>query len=165
MRIPRASNSRRSVANRDWLDAPRFARLSAPLGHAPPPKPSTHLTPHYSTKHLRTKHATHHRPRRHHRRRQIHRRRILVARGATHCDADKLVHRLYDPGTPGFDRVVEAFGPEIVGPDGSIDRKILGAKVFGKPEEMARLTKAIGSITEAVKAEIDSGAKPSAPTT
>lgn len=80
---------------------------------------------------------------------------ILVARGATHCDADKLVHRLYDPGTPGFDRVVEAFSPEIIGPDGFIDRKILGAKVFGKPDEMARLTKAIGSITEAVKAEID----------
>lgn len=79
----------------------------------------------------------------------------LVARGATHCDADKLVHRLYDPGTPGFDRVVEAFGTEIVGDDGYIDRKILGAKVFGKPDEMARLTKAIGSITEAVKAEID----------
>jgi dephospho-CoA kinase len=33
---------------------------------------------------------------------------LLVERGAHHCDADKLVHRLYDPGTPGFDRVVEA---------------------------------------------------------
>jgi len=79
---------------------------------------------------------------------------LLEARGAVHCDADKLVHRLYDPGTPGFDRVVEAFGQEIVGEDGFIDRKILGAKVFGKPLEMARLTKAIGSITDAVHAEI-----------
>ncbi|MCZ2108642.1 MAG: dephospho-CoA kinase [Dehalococcoidia bacterium] len=80
---------------------------------------------------------------------------MLEARGAVHCDADKLVHRLYDPGTPGFDRVVEAFGRDIVGEDGFIDRKILGAKVFGKPLEMARLTKAIGSITDAVHAEID----------
>lgn len=80
---------------------------------------------------------------------------ILAERGATHCDADKLVHRLYDPGTPGFDRVVEAFGNDIIGEDGFIDRKILGAKVFGKPAEMARLTKAIGSITDAVHAEID----------
>ncbi len=80
---------------------------------------------------------------------------MLEARGAVHCDADKLVHRLYDPGTPGFDRVVEAFGQDIVGEDGFIDRKILGAKVFGKPLEMARLTKAIGSITDAVHAEID----------
>lgn len=80
---------------------------------------------------------------------------MLEGRGAVHCDADKLVHRLYDPGTPGFDRVVEAFGQEIVGEDGFIDRKVLGAKVFGKPLEMARLTKAIGSITDAVHQEID----------
>lgn len=80
---------------------------------------------------------------------------LLVERGAHHCDADKLVHRLYDPGTPGFDRVVEAFGPEVVGPDGYVDRKILGAKVFGKPEEMNKLTRAMGSITDAIKGEID----------
>ena len=67
---------------------------------------------------------------------------LLVERGAHHCDADKLVHRLYDPGTPGFDRVVEAFGTEVVGADGYVDRKILGAKVFGKPEEMNKLTRA-----------------------
>ncbi|WBL36387.1 dephospho-CoA kinase [Tepidiforma flava] len=80
---------------------------------------------------------------------------LLVERGAQHCDADKLVHRLYDPGTPGFARVVEAFGEEIIGPDGYIDRKVLGAKVFGKPAEMNKLTRAIGSITEAVKGVID----------
>ena len=80
---------------------------------------------------------------------------ILEDLGAVHCDADKLVHRLYDPGTPGFDRVVEAFGRDVIGPDGYVDRKILGAKVFGKPEEMNKLTRAMGSITETIKAEID----------
>lgn len=80
---------------------------------------------------------------------------LLVARGAIHCDADKLVHRLYDPGTPGFDRVVEAFGVDVIGPDGFVDRKVLGAKVFGKPEEMNKLTRAMGSITDAIKGEID----------
>jgi dephospho-CoA kinase len=80
---------------------------------------------------------------------------ILAARGAVHCDADKLVHRLYDPGTPGFQKVVEAFGPQVVGADGYVDRKVLGAKVFGKPEEMRKLTTAMGSITELIKAEID----------
>ena len=80
---------------------------------------------------------------------------ILVERGAHHCDADKLVHKLYDPGTPGFDRVVEAFGTEVVGADGYVDRKILGAKVFGKPDEMNKLTRAMGSITDAIKGEID----------
>lgn len=80
---------------------------------------------------------------------------LLEERGAVHCDADKLVHRLYDPGTPGFDRVVEAFGRDVVGADGYVDRKVLGAKVFGKPAEMAKLTRAMGSITDLIKSEID----------
>ena len=80
---------------------------------------------------------------------------ILVDNGAVHCDADKLVHRLYDPGTPGFEKVVAHFGEDVVGPDGYIDRKILGAKVFGKPAEMAALTRAMGNISEAIQKEID----------
>ena len=56
---------------------------------------------------------------------------ILASRGAIHCDADKLVHGLYAPGTPGFDKVVGHFGQEVVGADGFVDRKVLGAKVFG----------------------------------
>lgn len=80
---------------------------------------------------------------------------LLEERGAVHCDGDKLVHTLYAPGTPGFERVVEAFGQDIVGPDGLVDRKLLGARVFGKPVEMNRLTTAIGSITEAIKRVVD----------
>jgi dephospho-CoA kinase len=80
---------------------------------------------------------------------------LLVRHGATHCDADSLVHRLYDPGTPGFERVIAAFGPELVGTNGYIDRKVLGAKVFGNPTEMKRLTEAIGSITDAIRAVVD----------
>ncbi len=80
---------------------------------------------------------------------------LMVERGATHLDADRLVHRLYDPGKPAFDRIVAIFGDEIVGEDGYIDRKILGSKVFGKPDEMTKLTTAIGNIAEAVKEVVD----------
>ena len=55
-------------------------------------------------------------------------------------DADLLGHRTYEPGTDTFRQVVEAFGQELVAPDGTIDRKVLGGKVFGKPEELKRLT-------------------------
>lgn len=55
-------------------------------------------------------------------------------------DADLLGHRVYDPGTPGFEKIVNAFGHDLVAEDGSIDRRILGGKVFGAPEEMERLT-------------------------
>ena len=80
---------------------------------------------------------------------------LMVERGATHLDADRLVHRLYDPGKPAFYRIVAIFGDEIVGADGYIDRKILGSKVFGKPDEMSKLTTAIGNIAEAVKEVVD----------
>ena len=80
---------------------------------------------------------------------------LMVDQGAVHCDADRLVHRMYDPGTNAFDRIVAIFGDEIVGEDGYIDRRKLGAKVFGKPEEMNKLTTAIGSIVDAIKAVID----------
>lgn len=59
--------------------------------------------------------------------------------GATLIDADRVGHRSYEPGTSGFEKVVNAFGHEIVGKDGVIDRRILGGKVFGAPGEMERL--------------------------
>jgi phosphopantetheine adenylyltransferase/dephospho-CoA kinase len=55
-------------------------------------------------------------------------------------DADILGHRTYDPGTDTFAAVVKAFGDDLVAADGSIDRRVLGAKVFGKPDELKRLT-------------------------
>ena len=80
---------------------------------------------------------------------------ILENIGATHCDADKLVHRMYDPGKPAFDRIVTSFGKEVIGPDGLVDRKILGSKVFGNPEEMSKLTTAIGDIKGEVRGVMD----------
>jgi dephospho-CoA kinase len=55
-------------------------------------------------------------------------------------DADVLGHRTYEPGSDTFRAVVRAFGDDLVAPDGSIDRKVLGGKVFGKHEELKRLT-------------------------
>jgi len=55
-------------------------------------------------------------------------------------DADVLGHRTYEPGTDTFAAVVEAFGDDLVADDGTIDRRVLGGKVFGKPEELTRLT-------------------------
>ncbi len=55
-------------------------------------------------------------------------------------DADLLGHRTYEPGTDTFRAVVATFGDDLVAPDGTIDRRVLGAKVFGKPEELKKLT-------------------------
>lgn len=55
-------------------------------------------------------------------------------------DADLLGHRTYEPGTDTFRAVVAAFGDDLVAPDGTVDRKVLGGKVFGRPDELKRLT-------------------------
>ena len=66
--------------------------------------------------------------------------RFLKEHGAHVIDADLLGHQSYEPGSPAHAKVVEAFGSEVVAADGRIDRKILGAKVFGKPSELKKLT-------------------------
>ncbi len=64
----------------------------------------------------------------------------LKSKGAVIVDGDQLGHRAYEPDTQAFGEVVETFGPETVGADGQIDRKVLGGKVFGNPEALNRLT-------------------------
>ena len=63
----------------------------------------------------------------------------LAERGAVVIDADKLGHDAYRKGSETFRAVVEAFGTDVVGGDGEIDRKALGAKVFAEPEARRRL--------------------------
>lgn len=64
----------------------------------------------------------------------------FAERGAYVIDSDKLGHLAYEPGTEAFTAVARTFGPEVVGADGRIDRKVLGSKVFGRPEELKKLT-------------------------
>lgn len=66
--------------------------------------------------------------------------RLLAEQGATVVDADRLGHQAYRRGRPAFDQVVAAFGPGVVGADGEIDRKALGAEVFGDAPALRRLT-------------------------
>ncbi len=65
---------------------------------------------------------------------------FLSDRGANVIDADKLGHQVYDPGTQAYLKVIETFGDDIVADDNHIDRRALGARVFGRPEELNKLT-------------------------
>lgn len=69
--------------------------------------------------------------------------RVLEELGAVVLDADKVGHEAYQHGTKTWQELVAAFGNEIVAADGSIDRKKLGAIVFGNPEQLARLNKIV----------------------
>jgi dephospho-CoA kinase len=78
---------------------------------------------------------------------------MLAARGAIVIDADRVAHEVYAPGTEGFDKVVARFGQGVVGEDGAIDRKALGAVVFGDSEALADLN---GIIHPLVRKEVAS---------
>lgn len=49
-------------------------------------------------------------------------------------DADAAVHEMMAPGGVATGKVVEAFGGQILAPDGSVDRQRLGGEVFSAPE-------------------------------
>ncbi len=66
--------------------------------------------------------------------------RYLKELGAHVIDADLLGHRAYEPGSPAHSQVVVAFGQDVLAEDGSIARKVLGGKVFGKPDQLKKLT-------------------------
>jgi dephospho-CoA kinase len=53
-------------------------------------------------------------------------------------DADRLARQVVEPGTPALAAIAAAF-PGVVGPDGRLDRKALGARVFGQEGERRRL--------------------------
>ncbi|MGE5459737.1 MAG: dephospho-CoA kinase [Solirubrobacterales bacterium] len=59
--------------------------------------------------------------------------RMLEERGAVVFDADVLARDAIGPGTPGHDRVVERFGPNVLAPGGDIDREALASVVFADP--------------------------------
>jgi dephospho-CoA kinase len=50
--------------------------------------------------------------------------------GVVLVDADLIAREVVEPGTPGLAAVVEAFGPTVLRPDGTLDRDALGALVF-----------------------------------
>ena len=65
-------------------------------------------------------------------------------------DADQVVHELYRDSRELRERLVTLFGPTIVGPD-AIDRRALGARVFGDPTALRQLEEVVHP---AVRAEV-----------
>jgi dephospho-CoA kinase len=64
---------------------------------------------------------------------------MLSERGATIVDADILARRAVEPGTPGYQRIVERWGDAVLAPDGQVDRTALRGIVFSNPEELEHL--------------------------
>ena len=59
--------------------------------------------------------------------------------GAPVIDADVIARDIVEPGKPAFEAVIAAFGDQIVGEDGRLDRKALRSIVFADPGQKSRL--------------------------
>ena len=64
---------------------------------------------------------------------------LLRARGAEVIDADRLAHETMLPGTAVWAAIRRRFGPAVIAPDGTIDRRRLGGIVFADPAALADL--------------------------
>ncbi|WP_372631023.1 dephospho-CoA kinase [Cohnella sp.] len=64
---------------------------------------------------------------------------LLAERGANLIDLDKVAREVVEPGQPALLAIAERFGQAVLKPDGSLDRKKLGAVVFSDPEERKAL--------------------------
>ena len=64
---------------------------------------------------------------------------ILAERGGFVISADKLAREVTQKGQPAYDEIVRTFGPSVVAAGGEIDRKALGALVFGSPQKLTVL--------------------------
>jgi dephospho-CoA kinase len=53
--------------------------------------------------------------------------------------ADELGHEVLAPGGEAYDGVLNEFGRDILAGDGTIDRRVLAARVFGDPDRLKRL--------------------------
>jgi dephospho-CoA kinase len=61
--------------------------------------------------------------------------------GARVIEADTIAHELYRPGEPIYKELIEKFGPEILRPNGEIDRPRLATVAFdgGRVEELNKI--------------------------
>ena len=64
---------------------------------------------------------------------------MFRALGCVVLDADVLARDVVAPGEPALAQILHEFGRDVLQPDGTLDRKKLGAVVFGDPARRKRL--------------------------
>jgi len=87
--------------------------------------------------------------------------RRLAALGALVVDTDALAHALTAPGGAAIPAIAAAFGDDMIGPDGAMDRASMRALVFADPAQRLRLEAIlhpmIASATRAQASRADAG--------
>lgn len=83
---------------------------------------------------------------------------ILVELGAVLIDGDQLAREVVAKGTPGLEKVVDAFGPEVLTPDGELDRPRMGQIVFNDEEQRHLLESIVHPLVFERYAELEAAA-------
>ena len=81
---------------------------------------------------------------------------MLAELGAVVIDADLLAREAVAPGSDGLAEVVAAFGPEVLTPEGELDRPAVGAIIFADPEHRRVLESILHPRVRARAAQIES---------
>ena len=53
--------------------------------------------------------------------------------------ADQVAHKVQEPGQPCYEKIVEIMGKDVLKPDGTIDRTIMAARIFGERELLLKI--------------------------
>lgn len=64
---------------------------------------------------------------------------IFARLGAVVIDADQLARQVVEPGQPALQEIAATFGPDVLLPDGRLDRPKLAGIIFADPAERAKL--------------------------
>lgn len=67
----------------------------------------------------------------------------LSAHGVAHINADAVYHALLLPPSPAAEAIAREFGPQVITPDGGVDRPTLAKLVFQSPEQLERLNQTV----------------------
>ena len=86
--------------------------------------------------------------------------RRLAGYGALVIDADQVAREVVAPGTPGLDEVIAAFGSQVLRPDGSLDRALLGEIVFSDAALRGKLNAIVHPLVGVRMREIEETAGP-----
>ena len=77
---------------------------------------------------------------------------LFAALGVPLVDSDVIAREVVEPGQPALAAVARAFGPEVLGPDGRLDRRRLREIIFADPAARARLE---GILHPAIRTEME----------
>ena len=77
---------------------------------------------------------------------------LFAARGVPVIDTDVIARQVVEPGEPALAAVVGAFGPQVLGADGRLDRPRMRERIFGDPQARRRLE---AILHPAIRAEME----------